>query len=228
MKTFLEAEAQLQCLLVISDLHCQTPTLTLERTMLQRRGREQHLRSLGQKCPTLLQHICPYQRPHQNLRMMHPYIQNQSVRALHGMAQAKCQVTYLRTENGCSHQIICTMAKRTNQKINLKLQPMSQAPSLRLKKKNLRQVSNPQKNVVGDQVAPFANLKNRRKSKARCSCKHYHLKQSSKLQDQKQWEEEIERLNSKYNLDCYSDSELDSESDEGEQYHYEHGYETLI
>ena len=39
-----------------------------------------------------------------------------------------------------------------------------------------------------------------------------------------QWEEEMDRLNSKYNLDCYSDSE----SDEGEQYHYEHGYEMLI
>ena len=43
-----------------------------------------------------------------------------------------------------------------------------------------------------------------------------------------QWKEEMERLNSKYNLDCYSDSELDSESDEGEQYCYQHGYETLI
>ena len=43
-----------------------------------------------------------------------------------------------------------------------------------------------------------------------------------------QWEEEMERLNTKYNLDCFSDSELDSESDEGEQYQYEHGYETLI
>ena len=43
-----------------------------------------------------------------------------------------------------------------------------------------------------------------------------------------QWEEEMERLNSKYNLDCHSNSELDSESDKGEQYHYEHGYETLI
>ena len=31
-----------------------------------------------------------------------------------------------------------------------------------------------------------------------------------------QWEEWIERLNSKYNLDCYSNSELDLESDEGE------------
>ena len=28
-----------------------------------------------------------------------------------------------------------------------------------------------------------------------------------------QWEEEMERLNTKYNLDCFSDSELDSESD---------------
>ena len=43
-----------------------------------------------------------------------------------------------------------------------------------------------------------------------------------------QWETEMERLNSKYNLDCFSDLELDSESDEGEQYHYEHGYETII
>ena len=44
----------------------------------------------------------------------------------------------------------------------------------------------------------------------------------------KQWEEEMERLNTKYNLDCFSDSELDSESDEGEEYKYEHNYETLL
>ena len=43
-----------------------------------------------------------------------------------------------------------------------------------------------------------------------------------------QWEVEMERLNSKYNLDCFLDSELDSESDKEEQYQYEHGYETLI
>ena len=40
----------------------------------------------------------------------------------------------------------------------------------------------------------------------------------------KQWEVEMERLNAKYNLDCFCDSELDLESDEGEQYKYEHGY----
>ena len=44
----------------------------------------------------------------------------------------------------------------------------------------------------------------------------------------KQWEVEMDKLNAKYNLDCFSDSELDSESDEGEQYKYEHGYEILI
>ena len=43
-----------------------------------------------------------------------------------------------------------------------------------------------------------------------------------------QWEDEMERLNSKYNLDCYSNSELDLESDKGEQYRYEHDYEILI
>ena len=43
-----------------------------------------------------------------------------------------------------------------------------------------------------------------------------------------QWKAEMERLNAKYNLDCFSDSELDSESNKEEQYHYEHGYETLI
>ena len=44
----------------------------------------------------------------------------------------------------------------------------------------------------------------------------------------KQWEVEMERLNAKYNLDCFSDSELNSVSDEGEQYKYKHRYETLI
>ena len=43
-----------------------------------------------------------------------------------------------------------------------------------------------------------------------------------------QWEAEMEGLNTKYNLVFFSDSELDSESDKGEQYHYRHGYETLI
>ena len=34
-----------------------------------------------------------------------PYHQYQHERALHGLAQAKCQEIYSRTEIGCSHQI---------------------------------------------------------------------------------------------------------------------------
>ena len=50
----------------------------------------------------------------------------------------------------------------------------------------------------------------------------------SKTKMRQQWEEEMERLNTKYNLDCFSDSELDSKSEEGDQYQYKHRYETLI
>ena len=39
---------------------------------------------------------------------------------------------------------------------------------------------------------------------------------------------EIERLNEKYNLDCFSSSELDSETDSDSDYWYNHKYETLI
>ena len=53
------------------------------------------------------------------------------------------------------------------------------------------------------------------------------LKQA-KTKSQQLWEVEMERLNDKYNLDCFSDSELDSKSDKGKEYCYEHGYETLI
>ena len=38
----------------------------------------------------------------------------------------------------------------------------------------------------------------------------------------------MERLNEKYNLDCFSSSELESESKEGEDYRYKHKYETPV
>ena len=41
----------------------------------------------------------------------------------------------------------------------------------------------------------------------------------------REWEEKMERLNEKYGLDYFSDSELDSEWGEGENYQYEHKYE---
>ena len=41
-------------------------------------------------------------------------------------------------------------------------------------------------------------------------------KYPSQTKSPKQWEAEMERLNSRYNLDCFSHSELDSESDEAQ------------
>ena len=51
---------------------------------------------------------------------------------------------------------------------------------------------------------------------------------SNQIRFHREWEEKIERLNDKYGLDCFSYSELDSESDDGEDYRNEQKYETLI
>ena len=51
---------------------------------------------------------------------------------------------------------------------------------------------------------------------------------SNQLKLHREWEENMERLNDKYGLNCFSDYELDSESDEGEEYRYKHKYEMLI
>ena len=98
-----------------------------------------------------------------------------------------------------------------------------------------------QKNAVGDQDCPFCKSQEKKEEESKAQ----QQKMSPKPKFQKpqtrrpktlnlkmtkakqQWEAEMERLNSKYNLDCFSDSELDSESDEGEQYCFEQGYETL-
>ena len=61
-----------------------------------------------------------------------------------------------------------------------KLQLVLQVPSLRLKKKNLTEMNNPQRNADGDWVVHCANPKNRRKIKAQSSNRSCHLKQNSK------------------------------------------------
>ena len=197
----------------------------------------QHLRSLDQQPPNLLQHICPYQRPQQNPRMKHPYLQYQPMRALHGLAQAKCQATYLRTEIGCSHQITWTMPKRTKQKMNLKpTNVTSPKPQI---KEEIKTDEQPIEKCSWGPGCPFCKSQEQKEEqdktqpqklspKARQQATRPKTLSLNMTKAKKQWEEEMERLNSKYNLDCYSDSELDSESDEGEQYCYEHGYETLI
>ena len=44
---------------------------------------------------------------------------------------------------------------------------------------------------------------------------------SNQFNFHREWEEKMDRINDKYDLNCFSDSELNSESDEGEEYRYE-------
>ena len=126
---------------------------------------------------------------------------------------------------------------RIRLKVNPRTKQVSQALDPQLKKRNSRQMT--KKNAVGDQISLFASLRRKRKRTSHNSRRHCQKiqKPQAKRPDnlnvnmtraKQQWGAEMERLNEKYNLDCFSDSELDSESDGGEQYHYEHGYKTLI
>ena len=64
----------------------------------------------------------------------------------------------------------------------------------------------------------------------RTTSNHFTLQTGTqkKIRLQKEWEEKIERLNKKYNLDYYSSLESDSDSVQEQDYRYEHKYETLI
>ena len=131
MKTFLEVEGKMGPV-PISQFRPPLPDTnppTLERTMLQRKEREQHPRSSSQQPPSLWPCIHPYQRPHLNPRMMYqitdPYLQFQFVIAFHGLAQARYQATYLKIETGCSHHTIWTMATEIILTMNLKSQLVS-------------------------------------------------------------------------------------------------------
>ena len=48
---------------------------------------------------------------------------------------------------------------------------------------------------------------------------------AEKIHIRREWEEKMERLDENYGPDCFSDSVLYSELDEGKNYQYEHKYE---
>ena len=75
----------------------------LGKMKLQKREREPHLkRSSGQQPPNLPQHALPYQRLHQSLGIVCSYLQYQQEKTPHGLVQARCWETILRTEIGYS------------------------------------------------------------------------------------------------------------------------------
>ena len=123
MKTFLEVEGKMGSIPVpVSQFRPPLPNTNPNirkdnATEKRKRATPKKFRPATPK-PTAV-HLPLPEAPTKS-KMMHPFLQYQSMRALHGLVQAKCQVTYLRTEIGCSHQIIRTIARKTRLKMNLK------------------------------------------------------------------------------------------------------------
>ena len=104
-------------------------------------------------------------------------------------------------------------------------------PSLKEELKVEKQSDNPKEEKCGwGPDCPFCKVQDKQgeNPQQRPLPKPQAQKLDNMTRTRQQWEAEMERQNNKYNLDCFSDSELDSESDEGEEYQYEHGYEILI
>ena len=104
-------------------------------------------------------------------------------------------------------------------------------PSLKEELKVEKQSDNPKEEKCGwGPNCPFCKVQDKQgeNPQQRPLPKLQAQKPDNMTKTRQQWEAEMERLNNKYNLDCFSNSELDSESDEGEEYQYEHRYETLI
>ena len=91
--------------------------------------------------------------------------------------------------------------------------------------KQLQQKTPPQQEIQMPQARCPQALNYQRPQNSQKPNQDWYLTQSKIC---KQWEVEMEKSNAKYNLYCFSNSEFNSESDEGEQYKYEHRYETLI
>ena len=93
----------------------------------------------------------------------------------------------------------------------------------------LQQKTPPQLEIQRPQARCPQTLNNQRPQNAQKPKQETQIDQYlSQTKFHNQWEVEMEILNAKYNLDCFSESELDFKSDKGEQYKYEHGYEALI
>ena len=110
MKTFLEVEGKLGPIPTpVSQSRPGLPDTNpniRKYTVTEKRKRAMPKKKFRPATPSLLQHGHPCQRPHQNLRAMHPYLQYQHKKASHVLAQVKCQKIFLKIEIGCSLNII--------------------------------------------------------------------------------------------------------------------------
>ena len=120
MKTFVEVEGKMG-LIPASQFRPPVP----DTNPNIRKDAEKRIRAVPKRfrpiqLPSLLPHIClllyqrPQSSPNQMIQETDPHLQRmfQFMRALHGLAQEKCQVTFLKTEIGYSLQITWTMKIR--------------------------------------------------------------------------------------------------------------------
>ena len=200
-----------------------------EKVTQQKRERElQPRRSLGQPPPKLLQCALPYWKPLQNLSSTSVPAREDTPWPSTGKMLGNLfkdrnwllPKNYLVTENKKEDTNVASARPPLKEELKAEEQATSLKPEKcgwgldcpfcksQKKEEESKQQQKPSPNVPRPQAKRPDAL--------------------SLNQTKQQWEAEMESLNSKYNLDSFSDSELDSESNEGEQYQYKHRYETLI
>ena len=176
----------------------------------------------------------------------------QSAKAPHGLKQGKCQETFLKKEKTgyFLHNNAKGMTSVTSPKPPIKEEPKTEEqPSTGPKaekcgwgpncpfcrnqeeedwdgdcQKQFQQHLQPQQKVQMTQAQCPQTLSYQKPQNFQKFDQNTHNgKYPSQSKLCKQWEAEMERLNAKYSLYSSSDSEVNSESDEGEQFKYEHG-----
>ena len=104
MKTFLEVEGKMGPIPTPSSqfrppLPDTNPNIRKD-TVTEKRKRATPKRKFRPATPKPIHSMLhPCQRPHQNLRAMHPYLQYQHEKAPHGLAQVKCQESLFEERN---------------------------------------------------------------------------------------------------------------------------------
>ena len=187
--------------------------------MLLKREREQHPRSSGQPPPKLLQQALPYQKLHQSLRIAHhqyPVREDTTWPSTGKMSGSLFEdrnwlltKNYLVTENKNESMTGVTSPrpalkeepKREEQIISPKAEKCRWGPDCPFCKSQKKEEENKQQQKTSPDVP-------------KPQAKRPNTLSLNMTKTKQQWEAEMERLNSKYNLDCSSDSEIDSESDE--------------
>ena len=134
------------------------------------------------------------------------------MRALHGLAQAKYQATYLRTEIGCSHQNYLANGKENKMENEHKAATNVTSPKPHIKEEEFKTGEQPTEKYSWGPGWPFCKSHEQKEEQGKTQPQKLLPKAKQQATRPKtlslnmtkvkqQWEEEMERLNYKYNLD---------------------------